>query len=195
FEVGGGLAQDALHVWRSDAKEQFVRLADIQPSGGTFTLSADPGSIYSLTTTTGQARGSASPPPAKPFPALVEDFESYAIGATPRYFADQFGAFEVVERDKGKALRQVIPTRGIEWGGHKNPEPGTFLGDLGWRDYAVSVDALIEGAGAVSLFGRVGQIPKTDAAPDAFRLELKDTGAWALRTARTAIASGTEPIA
>lgn len=196
FQLAGGLSQGALHVWRSNAQRQFVSLPDLTPKQGSFMVSIEAGCIYSLTTTTGQSKGSTSPPPSKPFPALEENFESYSVGATPRYFADQAGAFEVVARHggTGKVLRQVVVAKGIEWAYHKSPDPETFLGDPQWKDYVVSIDVLVEGTGHVSLFGRVGKIPQSAAPPDGYRLDVRDTGAWALRTALTTITTGEAPF-
>ena len=66
-------------------------------------VDVEPGSIYSLTTTTGQHKGISQPPPSAPFPSPYEDnFDSYAQGTTPRYFSDQGG----VVRDR---LRSGFP--------------------------------------------------------------------------------------
>jgi len=44
-----------LHVWRSNPQSQFDRQNDISPADGAFVVKLEPGCIYSLTTTTGQA--------------------------------------------------------------------------------------------------------------------------------------------
>src|SRR5206468_2586524 len=124
FQVQGAFASKPLHVWRTDVKEQFAELGVIRPREGAFAINLDARSIYSLTTTTGQRKGAAVAPPPTPFPfPYREDFESYEAGASPRYFADQAGLFEVVKRADGSshALRQVIPQKGIEWPAHYNP--------------------------------------------------------------------------
>ena len=181
-----------LHVWHSNTSEQFAKLEDIVPAKsarwereGGFTLTLDPESIYSLTTTTGQQKGAALPPPDKPFPLpYAENFESYAVGSTPRYMSDQAGSFEVVNRldGKGKALRQVVLRKGIEWA--KNPYPETLLGSLKWKNYAVSVDTWIETNGFVSLFGRVGKKTDDDKPPCGYWLKVADTGVWELAVAK-----------
>ncbi|PYL01125.1 MAG: galactosylceramidase [Verrucomicrobia bacterium] len=188
FQVEGAFAGKPLHVWRTRANEHFAELGVIQPRQGVFSLSLDARSIYSLTTTTGQRKGQAAAPPATPFPfPYREDFESYEAGAAPRYFADQAGLFEVVKRagTTGNALRQVIPSKGIEWPAHFNPAPETFLGALNWTDYEVSVDALIEKAGFVSLFGRVGKIPQSFDPPNGYWLKVSDNGDWQLDRVRS----------
>jgi len=183
FKIAGGLPGSALHVWRTDAQQQFIRQNDIAPAGGGFTVTLDPGCIYSLTTTTGQSKGSAAAPPRAPFPEKYrEDFESYAAGVAPRYLTDQAGVFEVVRRSDGKghSLRQVVPAKGIEWPFHLNPFPETFLGDLDWENYQVSADVLIEKAGFVSLFGRVGKVPQNQNPPKGYWLKVRDDGMWQL---------------
>src|SRR6185312_16391578 len=116
FEIGSGLSGKPLCVWRSDVKEQFVRQKNIQPKNGAFTITLEPGSIYSLSTTTGQQKGSfENVPDPKPFPfPYYETFDEYskpeAYGYLPHYTADIAEVFELADRpDKqGKCLRQVV---------------------------------------------------------------------------------------
>jgi galactosylceramidase len=58
FKVAGGLSAGNLCVWRSSEAESFVRLSDVRPSNGEFTLILEADSIYSISTTTGQQKGS-----------------------------------------------------------------------------------------------------------------------------------------
>jgi len=198
FDLTGGLSGQALvHVWRSSATEQFVKVGQLQAEGGKLALALEPGCIYSLTTTTGQTKGAAASPAPAQFPVpYFEDFERYAPGATPRYFADQAGCFEVADRAKGKGrcLRQVLTQKGIEWQFHLDPFPETFLGNPNWCDYAVSAEALLEGPGFVSLFGRVGLVPRHASPPNAYWLKVDQAGYWELGTASHALASGRVPF-
>jgi hypothetical protein len=183
FQIKGAGNQAPVHVWRSDEQAQFLEIQTLAPAGGSFSITVEPKSVYSLTTTTGQRKAAASPPPSKPFPMPYrEDFERYAAGATPRYFSDQAGVFEVVPRagGKGRALAQMIPQKGIEWHYHRDSEPETFLGATEWRDYEVSVEAMIESTGFVSLFGRVAAIPQLPTPPAGYRLKVNGDGAWQL---------------
>ena len=196
FSLQGGLSTAPVHVWRSSPDKLFLQIEDVIPQDGTLTLTLDSGCIYSLTTTTGQNRGGVGSPPPAPFPTpYEEDFDSYPLGATPKYFQDQAGIFEIVRksRGQGKCLRQIVDRKGIEWGLHLNPSPETFLGDPNWMDYEVSVDALIERPGFVSLFGRVGTVPQTAGLPNGYWLKLDERGCWELGTANTALASGRVP--
>ncbi len=183
FELKGIKPVESLHIWKSNAKEQFIEQTPIEIKEGKFQFEADPGSIYSLTTLTKPHKGDATPPTPQPFPpAYTDDFESYQPGATPRYFSDYSGAFEVVQRadQKGNALRQVILNNGIEW--QKNAFPETFLGDLQWKNYEVSADVLVEKSGFASLFGRVGRIEENENPPWGFWLKADTTGKWELAT-------------
>lgn len=156
FHVSGGLSTGAVHVWETNADKTFEHVSDVTPSNGAFSLTLDPDSIYSLTTTTGQHRGDAVAPPAAPFPfPYEENFEHTAEGQSPKYFSDQDGAYEVwpCQGRGGHCLRQVITQMPIPWG--LTPEPFTMLGDAKWTDYTLSVDAMAEDKGPVTLIGRI----------------------------------------
>ncbi|MFO1487707.1 MAG: galactosylceramidase [Verrucomicrobiota bacterium] len=191
FEVGGGLSGKTLCVWRSNAKEQFVRQLDIQPVNGGFALTVEPDSIYSLSTTTGQQKGSfADIPRPKPFPfPYYETFDSYfepkAYGYLPRYTADIAEVFEIVDRpDKtGKCLRQAIPVPPISWA----PEymPYTILGDADWRDYEVSADVWLNSGDTAGVAGRIVDVgPGYRSVPKGYFLTLGDDGQCRLEVIR-----------
>ena len=159
FHLTNGLSAAALHVWQTTQTKQFVNVGQVAPAGGTFTFTFQPESIYSLTTTTGQMKGNATPPSPAPFPLpFKDDFESYAPGKTPKYFSDQAGTFEVFTRTDGQGqdLRQVSPQVGIRW--TSEWQPYTLIGDAAWADYDVSADVLIETNGGLAfVMGRVGK--------------------------------------
>jgi hypothetical protein len=192
FQVTGNLSDSPLHIWHSNATSQFVKMNDISPQIGKFTIQVEPGSVYSLTTTTGQQKGTApAPPPAKPFPfPYREDFESYDVGQTPRYVNQRNGVFEVVKRadGRGKALHLASLTKGIEWVKMKDPQ--FFLGSLDWKDYSVSADFLLNTPGNVALYGRIGSIQENDNPAAGYCLKVRDTGDWELQAAGKVIASG-----
>lgn len=194
WEVLGGLPTLPLHVWRSTTDAQFEQLPDLPAAGRSYTLPLPTGAIFSVTTTTGQQKAPATLPPDRPFPLpYFETFEGCAVGATPRYFADQAGIFEVAKRGAGggQCLRQVVRTKGIEWPFHLNPWPETFLGETNWVNYEVRVDTLLEPReGFVSLFGRVGTIPQKAEPPNAYWLKVDQAGCWELGVAKAVLASG-----
>jgi galactosylceramidase len=181
--VGAGLAKGDVAVWRSDAREQFVHVADLHPKGGAVTLTVDPDAIYSLTTTRGQQKGSFDNVPAQqafPFP-FRETFERYgdgrAWGYLPRYFADIEGAFELAPcPDAGRTcLHQAVPVRPHSWA--PDWKPYTILGDDGWTDYEVSADVRMGRGEAAAVMGRINDVGGGyGAIPKGYYLELDGTG-------------------
>ena len=183
FEISGGLSSKPLCVWRSNAKEQFMRQTDIRPANGAFIITLEPDSIYSLSTTTGQQKGSFDNiPAAKPFPfPYLETFEEYSTpkeyGYLPRYTADIAEAFEIVERpdQKGKCLRQVVPLQPNAWA----PEymPYTIIGDNQWQDYEVSADVYLNPGDTAGVMGRVNDVGYGyGSIPKGYFLQLSDDG-------------------
>ena len=85
-EVGSGLAAGPLHLWKSTSTEQFIEQPRPQLNDRAVELDLGPNSVYTLTTTTGQQKGSFGKiPAAKPFPfPFQETFESYEPGVTPQ---------------------------------------------------------------------------------------------------------------
>ncbi|MGN6625872.1 MAG: galactosylceramidase, partial [Tepidisphaeraceae bacterium] len=162
-EAGGALSSHPLCVWRTTRSAQFERQADITPVGGRWSITLEPDAIYSVSTTTGQQKGSFDDVPAdKPFPMpYADDFESYgdgrAYGYLPAFTADICGVFEIAERPDhhGHCLRQVVSQKAQSWA----PEwmPYTILGDATWQDYSVTASIDLDGGGWAGLMGRVTQ--------------------------------------
>lgn len=197
FRVAGGLSTKTVHVWRSGADAQFVQLEDLKPTNGTYTLTLNPNSIYSITTTTGQRKGSfPASPPQTPFPfPYADDYQRYALNAQAQYHYDYEGAFEIARKTKGegKCLRQAATKSASGWGGSYLPL--TFLGSSDWKDYSASADVFIENAGAVSIHGRIGNIPGDNREdPPGYTFRVQDTGAWELKSFKTVIAKGNAPF-
>lgn len=156
IQLGGRMAQTSVHVWETNQSRTFEHIADLTPKDGKLHLDLDPDSLYSLTTTTGQARGTAAPPPTAKFPFPYRaDFAATKVGRSPRYLADQDGAFEVHPcADKsGSCLQQMITRKPIPWG--PLPNPWTLTGDEAWKDYEVSTRARITKSGLIALLGRI----------------------------------------
>jgi galactosylceramidase len=161
FIISDDLSKNKLCVWRSNTSEQFVQLEDIAPVNGVLTITLDPKSIYSISTTSGQRKGTfGNIPESKPFPfPYYENFESYKNpknwGYLPHYTADIAGVFEIAERPdkKGNCLRQVIGEKAQSWA----PEwrPYTVLGDQNWTDYEISADIYLDNGGMAGLMGRL----------------------------------------
>ena len=156
-----GLSRKALCVWKSNAQEQFVRQQDINQKSGRFTITLEPNTVYSLSTTTGQQKGSFDDIPAsKPFPIPYEDsFELYKNpsewGYLPHYLADLIGAFELTPcpEGQGQCIRQAVGEHTLSWA----PEwhHYTILGDSAWCDYEVSADVYLNPSDEAGVMGRL----------------------------------------
>ena len=192
FNISGGLSTGKLCVWRSNSKEQFVQQDSITPvvdnlADGTFTVALEPDSIYSISTTTGQQKGSFDNIPAEqkfPFP-YYETFDEYSLpqqfGYLPHYTADIADIFEIADRpDKtGKCLRQVISEKPQSWA----PEwmPYTIIGDDNWNDYEVSADIYLDDGGWAGVMGRVNNVGDGyGCAPKGYYLKLAADGSCTL---------------
>jgi hypothetical protein len=204
YTITGGLSTGTVHVWStnvnsSDPSTWFVHSTDITPSNGTFSLTLQPGYVYSLTTTTGQGKGTAASPGQGSLSLPYSDnFDGETAGQQPRYLSQMQGAFEVepcAGGRSGQCVQQQAPVKPIEW--DSNANPFTIGGYPGWSNYSVSADALMEQAGAVQLIGRAGsQVGYYPPAADEYYLQLSNAGAWSIVRDNTSgtpttLASGT----
>jgi len=180
FRLAGGLSASKLHAWRSTAKEQFVRLDDVPVRDGAFAIDVEPEAIYSLTTTDGQQKGATAIPKSGPMPLpYKEDFESYPVGATPRWLSDVYGAFEVAAKQGGgRCLKQVITRPGIAW--RRDTDPVTIIGSPAWRDYAVSCDICLDLKQYACIYGRISGVPRKGRPIQGYGLRVGGDGAWKL---------------
>jgi hypothetical protein len=202
--VSGGLSTGTVHVWSTNlnaptAANTFAQQASITPVNGSYSLTAAPGYIYTLTTTAGQGKGTAASPAESTLALPYSDsFDSDTAGQQPRYLSQQQGAFEVgpcAGGRSGQCVQQQAAVQPIEWDGNSNPY--SIGGNLSWANYTVSADALIEQAGAVQLIGRAGtQHSFGPAGINEYYLQLASTGAWSVvrnntSDTLTTLASGT----
>jgi len=204
FQLAGGLAATEIHIWETNDSRTFEQVARVKPVEGVFVYTFDPDALYSLTTITGQGKGTAvAPLPAAfPFP-YAEDFEQTPLSHTPRYLSDQDGAFEAqpCTGRQGRCLEQVISTKPIPWG--PLPDPFTMAGDAAWTDYTVAADVRFLSAAPVIVMGRIDSADVFQDAnarwPSGYVLRLKLDGGWELLSAEfkkpvTMLASGTTKI-
>ncbi len=203
FRVAGGLSTGTVHIWETNSQKTFMHLADVAPHAAVFTYTFGPDSLYSLTTTTGQGKGSAQPPRDKPFPLpYSDDFEHTAVNRAPKYLADQDGAFEVhpCQQRAGNCLEQVVTQRPIPW--DPLPNPFTLTGDSSWSDYRIAADVLPITSNLLAIMGRIDSANVFDDSkalwPSGYVLQLAKSGAWSLLSAAykapvRSLASGTVP--
>jgi hypothetical protein len=199
FSMKGGLSTGRVHIWRSNPSQWFERIQTIHPRDGLFKLQLEPNSVYSITTTSGQRKGSVRPTPTRSFALPYRDtFERYPLGCTtPNYFIEQNGSYEVVKAGggrKGRALRQVMNQSPIVWTyGHTAHLLGTasIIGDKTWSNYRVTADVFLEEPGYASVLGRISRCT-LDGAISGYQLRLYDSGQWELRedTDKGVVASG-----
>lgn len=199
FELAGGLSRHDISVWKSTyQKESFVQQKNITPYNGRFSITLEPKSVYSLTTTEGQHKGSYTPSEDKPFPLPYHtDFEEGDPGQLPKYFSDQGGAFELHNRSdgKGECLQQMVTKQGIEWDSGKTYIE-TVIGDTAWTDYEVSVDLNVtEDTGSAKILGRVMDVHRAHEPPEGYWFEIDTGGKWALYAGSETIKSGSYRLA
>jgi hypothetical protein len=200
FAIAPALSTRPLHVWATDlrsndARRWFVRLPDVVPSDGGWRMTFQPGYLYSITTTSGQRKGSAVPPPHAMLPLPYRDgFDSYPLGAIPKYFSSVQGAFEAepcIGR-AGTCMQQQITTAPIEWPIGSPTPPLVVVGDPDWRNYRVSVDAMLDQPGAVELIGRFQAVDQFDfGGTQGYNLRVTDDGRWLLLREKKSIVEAT----
>ena len=185
FQIAGGLATSEVHIWLTNTAHTFEQVATLTPVNGAFQYTFQPDSLYSLTTTRGQGKGTAQPPAQAGFPMPYRDnFEAVSANLTPKYLADQDGAFEVhncVGRE-GKCLEQVISNIPIPWG--PLPDPFTEAGNADWSDYSVAADVRFLSESPAAILGRIDSADVFQDSharwPSGYVLRVKPSGAWEL---------------
>jgi hypothetical protein len=185
--VTGGLNTGTVHVWSTDlssgsSSNWFVKQADVGTNNGSYTLSLQPHRIYTVTTTTGGGKGTATSP-AKSTLAMPysDDYESYAVNGMAKYFETMQGAYEVrncANGHSGKCLQQVVPRQPINW--QDDSDAFTLVGDPGWSNYTVSTDVSMQQAGTVTLLGRANTQTRPQNRQAAYQLRISNTGAWSI---------------
>ena len=134
-QLTGWAQPKPLSVWRSNAESQFERISSLSASG-TIVLRVDPESIYTVSSTTGQRRGSfgSAPPASTPFPMPWNDsFDSSAAESSPRFWSDQCGSWQVVPAARasgggGMVVRQRVTERPGVNGDWDLASPLTIIG-------------------------------------------------------------------
>ncbi|MGW2377227.1 ricin-type beta-trefoil lectin domain protein [Kitasatospora sp. NPDC001683] len=189
FTVTGGLSTGQVHVWSTDLTSTnpanwFVHTQDLTPVNGRYALTLQSGRVYTVTTTSGQGKGTATPPATAPLGLpYADDFETPATTTSPKYFTDMNGAFRTAACGGGRTgtcLSQMAPTTPIRWTDEKYDAPYTMMGDGSWSNYTVTADALFEQSSTVELLGRVNQQGRNNNGLNAYHLRVSDTGAWSI---------------
>jgi hypothetical protein len=184
FHVQGGLSTGAVHVWATNvnnpsAATSFVHAQDITPSGGSYSLTMQPGYVYTVTTM-GGGKGTATAPAAHALALPHSDnFDNVAVGGEATYLSDMQGSFEVQNCAGGRAgrcVQQMAPVKPIEW--QDDSDSYALIGDTTWSNYTVSADAYLSAAGTTELLGRAGTQQRPQSHMNAYYLRIRDTGQW-----------------
>eukprot|EP01052_Picozoa_sp_SAG31_P049309 SAG31_NODE_10735_length_1104_cov_1.162189_1_plen_317_part_01 len=153
--------RSTLSFWQTTKDAAFHKLDSITVGrDGTFTVTVEPASVYTVSTTTGQRKGGFEHPPAPsaPFPMPYGDtFDASPAERLPRFFADQAGSFQTMpaggERS-GMSVWQRATKRPCDRGAGCHgtlaswnlKEPLTIIGDPTFSlDSSIAVDARIPG--------------------------------------------------
>jgi O-glycosyl hydrolase len=202
YQVSDGLSAGPVQVWAtnldsSNQADWFNHIGQVQPQDGSFSLTLQPGYLYTVTTTTGQQKGTATSPPASQMPlSYSENFNSYPAGSLARYVSDLGGAFQVEPcadspDPNNMCLQQMVTQQPVQWAGMDN-YPVTVAGDPSWTNYKASVDAMLEQPGYVELDARSG--PSGNGL-SGYHFRISDTGLWSVykQTAGAAFGSSGTP--
>jgi galactosylceramidase len=158
FQLKGSMASvTSLNRWTSSLKygsgsvsEYFIHGDNVTVESGTFTISLPVDTVVTLSTLSGQQKGSFPDiPPSTPFPLpYVDTFDNYPEFSEARFFADQTGVFEITDAhdtSHGRVMRQVVLTEPISWCYRTAAgQPNTIIGNFSWHRVAVQVSVLLE---------------------------------------------------
>ena len=184
INVSGGLSTGTAHVWATNvnnpsAGSAMVHTQDVTPNNGSYSLTVQPGYVYSVTTTTGQGKGTATSP-AKSALALPysDNFDGYASGTEAKYLSDMQGSFEVqpCTGRSGQCVQQMAPVIPIEW--QNDSDSYSLIGDTTWSNYTVNSDVLLRSAGTTELLGRANTQQRPQSHMNAYYFRIRDTGQW-----------------
>lgn len=159
FTLAGTLATSGpIHLWKSINGSYFIQQSDpCSSSCATFSVTMVPDAIYTVTTTSGQAKGSATGSSASNFPVPYGDqFECTTAGQEAKYFVTNSGAFEVTAGcaiGSGNCLKQVVTSDPIGWPSANNSEPTAFIGDLNLANNDIAMKFRVPTANATDING------------------------------------------
>ncbi len=151
-----------------------------------------------MTTTTGQAKGTAASPAAAALALpYADNYEADATGSEPKYLETMQGAYQVepcANGRTGQCVQQMAPVKPIEW--QNDSDAFALVGDTSWSNYTVTSDVDLEQAGTAEIYGRANTQDRPQSDQAAYLLRASNTGAWSIDRSDTsgtvtALASGT----
>jgi hypothetical protein len=187
---GRGLPGKTVHVWASNFNpatggpaQWFVRQPDITPAGGKFALTIQPGYVYSLTTTTGQSKGTATGPPAASLPLPYTNSLSAGAGSQPTLLAAQDGSFELAPCPSlpgtTTCTEQTTAGQPVLWVPSAGRHPYAIIGS-NWANYVVRVDAMVPKSGSAGLIGRYDGVAPGHGAFSGYVFDVNTNGTFTL---------------
>jgi hypothetical protein len=201
FTVAGGnaLAGKTVHVWSSDfgsgagPSQWFVRGPDIVPVNGKFALTIKPGYVYSLTTTSGQGKGTAVSPPAAGLPLPYRN--NLAAGSDePAMLAAEDGSFELApcKAPDGAAActKQTTSHKPVLWQSSRHRHPYAIIGS-DWASYVVSVDVMLPRSGSAGLIGRYHAVSPALGTYNGYVFNVSTDGKFTLKLSKGGTAADT----
>eukprot|EP01048_Picozoa_sp_COSAG05_P008776 COSAG05_NODE_686_length_7932_cov_3.338823_9_plen_321_part_00 len=167
-----GVLAPSVHIWHTDNDTHTFAHVGSFPikANGVVTLTVQPESIYTITTTTGQSRGSFDSPPAasSAFPLNWTDtFDSSVVESLPKFWADQCGSFQIMPSGGGRngnsMLQRVVQPPGVNKWTKNLQNPLSILGNpKASAATQLTVDARVPPEAArpvwVGLCGRVSTV-------------------------------------
>lgn len=191
FTVTGGnaLASKTVRVWSSNFSfatggpaQWFVRGPDIKPVNGKFALTIKPGYVYSLTTTSGQGKGTAVSPPAAALPLPYHNNLSAGSGE-PAMLAAQDGSFELAPCNSPDGsttcAKQTTPSKPVLWvDGQRHPY--AIIG-RNWASYVITVHVMLPHSGSAGLIGRYHAVSASHGTYNAYVFDVTTNGTFTLK--------------
>ena len=179
-----------MHVWASNfdlatdgPAQWFVRQPDITPAGGKFTLAIKPGYVYSLTTTTGQGKGTATGPPPADLTLPYNNDLSTGRNGEPTCWPPRTAPTSSLPATPPTAAPPApskppppSPSCGARTSGR---HPYAIIGS-DWASYTVSVDAMIPRPGSAGLLGRYHAVSASHGTFNAYLFTVSTDGTYTL---------------
>jgi Glycosyl hydrolase family 59/Galactocerebrosidase, C-terminal lectin domain/Glycosyl hydrolase family 59 central domain len=199
---GHGLASKTVHVWSSNFNltagpaQWFVRQPDITPVNGKFTLTIQPGYVYSLTTTTGQGKGTATGPAAVPLNLPYHNNLSAGADGEATMLAAEDGSFELAPchslNGSTTCTEQTAVGQPLLWvRGTVRRHPYAIIGS-DWSNYVVSVDVMVPHAGSAGLLGRYDAVSPVKGTFDGYIFDVNTNGTFTLKVSKHGSDANTE---
>ncbi len=201
FTITGGksLASKTVHVWSSNfnsgagPSQWLVRGPDIRPVNGRFTLTVKPGYVYSLTTTSGQGKGTAAGPPPASLPLPYRNDLS-AGKDEPAMLAAEDGSFELA-RCRGPhgattCTKQTTRHKPVLWVNSRHRHPYAIIGS-DWTSYVVTVHVMLPHSGSAGLIGRYHGVSPAQGSYNGYVFNVRTNGKFSLRLSNGGTAADT----